>query len=153
MENLGKTVPRLLPAFMVLLLCLVAACEKQPADLISQEGAVHIGDIYEQARNTPDLSLLDQIYYPDVIIHDDSQPETMHGLEALKKQYSSSHTAFPDLRLTLDEMYVDGDRIIWVWTFTGTNTGPLGQLPATGNKATFKGVAIDRIVDGKIAEE
>jgi steroid delta-isomerase-like uncharacterized protein len=142
-----------LPAIMALLLCLAAACEKQPADLISQEEAVRIGDIYEQARNTADLSLLDQIYHPDVVVHDDSQPEAMVRLEALKNQYSTSHTAFPDLRMTLDEMYIDGDRIFWVWTFTGTNTGPLGQLPATGNKATFKGVAIDRIVDGKIAEE
>jgi predicted ester cyclase len=42
---------------------------------------------------------------------------------------------------------------VWGWTFTGTNTGPLRGLPPTVNKVKFSGVAIDRVVDGKIVEE
>ena len=102
---------------------------------------------------TPNLSLLDQIYDPNVIVNDPSQPETMVGLEALKNQYSTSHTAFPDLHMNIDEMYIDGDRIFWVWMFTGTNTGPLRELPPTGNKVEFSDVGVDRIVNGKVAEE
>jgi steroid delta-isomerase-like uncharacterized protein len=152
-NSLSELARRISPAIAALLLCLAAGCEKQPADLVSEEQARAIADIYVQARNTPDLSLLDQIYGPDVVVHDPGEPEAMVGLEALKNQYNTSHTAFPDLHMTLDEMYIDGDRIFWVWTFTGTNTGPLGKLPATGNKISFTGVAIDRIVDGTIAEE
>ena len=79
------------------------------------------------------------------------------GLDALKEYYSHTHKAFPDLHATLDETIVKDDKIIWVWTFTGTNTGmfhtPLGDIPATGKKVQFSGVAIDRLTEGKIVEE
>lgn len=54
-------------------------------------------------------------------------------------------------------MIVKGDRIVVLWTFSGTNTAPfrtpLGAVPATGNKVQFSGVAIDRVDEGKIVEE
>ena len=34
--------------------------------------------------------------------------------------------AFPDLRVTLDDLRVAGDSAFWVWTLTGTNDGPGG---------------------------
>lgn len=48
-------------------------------------------------------------------------------------------TAFPDLRVLLDELIVhDGaaGRADYHWTLTGTNTGPGG----TGNKVHIRGV-------------
>jgi hypothetical protein len=52
----------------------------------------------------------------------------------------------------IDETIIKGDRIIALYTLTGTNTGP-GQWPPTGKKIEIKGVSIGRIVDGKFAEE
>jgi predicted ester cyclase len=48
---------------------------------------------------------------------------------------------------------VENDKIIVFATFEGTNTGPLGDIAATGNKASVSGVYVFRIVEGKIAEE
>ena len=39
------------------------------------------------------------------------------------------------MRVYFDDLVVEGDRIEYHWTFTGTNTGPGG----TGNAARVKG--------------
>ena len=141
---------------LVLLLCFTLSCQ-QGEEGITEEEAKDIGDTYAKARNEVNLALLDEIYAPDVVVHDCSSPEDIIGLEALKEYYSYTHKAFPDLHATLDETIVKGDKIIWVWTFAATNTGsfhtPLGDIPPTGNKVQFSGVAIDRVDEGKIVEE
>ena len=147
----------LLPGFawivMLVVLSSMGGCGQPVTEVITDEEAMVIGDRYEQARNEVNLDILNEIYHPDVVVHNCSQPEDILGLDALKDQYAVSHTALPDLRITLDEMIVKDDKIVWTWTFSGTNTGPFGELPATGKKIQFAGVAIDRITDGKIAEE
>jgi steroid delta-isomerase-like uncharacterized protein len=131
--------------------------KKQVKEGITEEQAIAIGDDYAKARNEANLALLDNIYTQDVIVHDCSSPEDIMGLDALKEYYSHTHKAFPDLHATIDETIIKDDKIIWVWTFTGTNTGlfhtPLGDIPATGKKVQFSGVAIDRFTEGKIVEE
>ena len=101
--------------------------------------------------------MLDNIYAPGVVVHDPSQPADVVGLDALKAQYGVTHAAVPDLKFTMDEIFIKGDRIASVFTMTGTITGPfrtpVGDLPPTGNAFKLSGVAIDRVIDGKIVEE
>ncbi len=123
----------------------------------SEQRAKAIGEWYLEARNKANLSLLDEIYLPDVVVHDPSQPQGIFGLTALKAQYETTHAAVPDVRFSMDEMFVKGDKIAWIFTMSGTITGafrtPLGELPPTGKPFRFSGVAVDRVVGGKIAEE
>ena len=124
---------------------------------IPEDQARAIGDLYVKARNEANLSLLDRIYASDVTVHDPSYPVEIIGLAALKGQYSNTHAAVPDVRFSLDDMYVKGDRIAWIFTMSGTITHPfptpLGELPPTGKSFRISGVAVDRIVKGLIAEE
>ena len=115
--------------------------------------ADRIARIYADARNTPDLSLLDQIYATDVVVHDPTSPEPITGLAALKAYYQQSHDGIPDLKITFDETFVRDSLVAWVWTFTGTQTRELRGIPPTGQQIKATGVAIDKVVDGKIVEE
>jgi len=132
---------------------LLINCGQEPKPLISEDRLMEIAEIYEEARNSYDLDLLDQIFAPDVTVYDPSSPETINGLAALKEYYHGSHAGIPDLKLTMDEQYISGDRIFWIWSFSGTHTDTLRGLPPTGKAVKFSGVAIDRIVDGMIVEE
>jgi predicted ester cyclase len=124
---------------------------------ITEEQAEAIGDCYVRARNEGNLALLDEIYSRDVTVHDPSQPAEIVGLAALKAQYGNTHAAVPDVKFSLDDLYFKGDKIAWIFTMSGTISGPfrtpLGELPPTGKSFRFSGVAVDRIVGGKIAEE
>ncbi len=58
-------------------------------------------------------------------------------------------TAFPDLQVLMDAILLQGDRAIYHWTLTGTNTGPGG----TGHGVRISGYEVWKIADdGLIAE-
>jgi hypothetical protein len=62
------------------------------------------------------------------------------GRTALAEVASSYMTAFPDLQVSLDQLFTAGDAAFFVWTLTGTNTGPGG----TGNPVRVSGIGVDR---------
>ena len=60
------------------------------------------------------------------------------GRAALAEVASSHMTAFPDLQVSLDQLLTAGDAAFFVWTLTGTNTGPDG----TGNPVRVSGIEL-----------
>lgn len=70
------------------------------------------------------------------------------GRDAITAVAASFYEALPDMQVYFRDLVVDGDRIEYHWTFTGTNTGPGG----TGNSVRvdgFESWTIDE--DGLIA--
>ncbi len=58
-------------------------------------------------------------------------------------------TAFPDLKVTMDDLLDQGERVIYKWTLVGTNTGPGG----TGRRVRISGFEDWRIgADELVAE-
>jgi len=58
-------------------------------------------------------------------------------------------SAFPDMRVLMDDLVADGDQAVYRWTLVGTNTGPGG----TGRAVRISGFEEWRIgADGLIAE-
>jgi steroid delta-isomerase-like uncharacterized protein len=60
--------------------------------------------------------------------------------------------AFPDIQITVDDEIAEGDRVVCRWTVTGTHQGEFMGIPPAGKAVTRAGVAIYRLVNGKIAE-
>ncbi len=59
---------------------------------------------------------------------------------------------FPDLRWTLHDTLVEGDRVMGFSTWTGTHKGEFMGIPATGRTATIEAWTIDRFRDGIFIE-
>jgi predicted ester cyclase len=78
-------------------------------------------------------------------------PEVMDadGVAAMMGDFLA---AFPDLRYTFDDLIASGDRVVQRYTATGTQRGPLGDLPPSGRAASWTGINIFRIACGRIAE-
>jgi hypothetical protein len=71
------------------------------------------------------------------------------GQTAITAAAQGFMTAFPDMVVKMDSLDVDGGRITYRWTLTGTNTGPGG----TGKAVRISGYEEWRIgADGLIAE-
>lgn len=115
--------------------------------------AENILSIYLEARNRPNLELLDSIYHPEVVVHDCGEPEDLRGLPALKGFYRANHEGLPDLHMEIGDWLYAGDRLVSRWTVTGTHLGELRGLPPTGRAMRVSGVAIDRVVADRIVEE
>ena len=75
------------------------------------------------------------------------------GLEGIKALVEEIRAAFPDYREQIDELIDAGDIIVVRLTIRGTQTGQMGDTPATGKTVEFNDVTILRIRDGKIVEQ
>ena len=70
------------------------------------------------------------------------------GRSAITGVAQSFMTAFPDMRVVMDDVLVQGDHIEYHWTLIGTNTGPGG----TGHRVRISGFELWQIgADGLIA--
>jgi len=71
------------------------------------------------------------------------------GREAITATAQSFMTAFPDLRVQMDNFVIREEDAVYHWTLTGTNTGPDG----TENSIQISGFEVWKIgEDGLIAE-
>ena len=60
--------------------------------------------------------------------------------------------SFPDQRVTIHDMVAEGDRVAVRATYSGTHTGPMGDVPPTGKAVESPFLAMFRIESGRIAE-
>lgn len=108
---------------------------------------------FEEVFGNGKLNVLDEIIATN---HMNSGPGTLPGLpvgpDGSKQLVTVYRNAFPDLRFTVDEQIVEGDKVVTRWTARGTHKGELVGVPATGKSSTVTGIAVDRIADGKITE-
>ena len=102
---------------------------------------------------TAALALMDELYATDFVIHGSTESEDIHGLKDAKQSMNEFLNAFPDLRYTLDDMVVEGNKVAIRCTVTGTHKGEFMGIPSTNKKIKVQAFAIDRVVDGKIVEE
>ena len=130
---------------------LVGASCQQKID--NEKERIVMANNYVKAWNEGDLSLLDKVLSPECVRHHVGISEDIIGIEAIKEYVTYMRTGFPDLNVTLDELIIKGDNMVGRWTVTGTNTGPFGELPPTGNKVKFSGVEVSHVVDGKVVEQ
>jgi steroid delta-isomerase-like uncharacterized protein len=113
---------------------------------MSQAQAVLQG-IY-QAINTGDLELLEKFVAADYVEHTDG----FQGVEPFRQQVAAFRAGFPDLHVTIDDLLVEGDRFASRTTVTGTHTGDLMGMPATGQRISVEAVDIGRIENGQAKE-
>ena len=102
--------------------------------------------------NRRDLSVADEVFAPDCVVHITGRPEPIAGVEAWKEHATAVFTAFPDVQFTIDEVVESGDMVATRWTARGTHGGPFGPLPATGKPFhSIVGLLLDHFVDGKLS--
>ena len=94
------------------------------------------------------LAAADELMAPDAVIH-----EPVLGTPAdLKAVATMMRSAFPDWHSTVEEMIVEGDRVVERWTGRGTHLGEFQGIPATGKQVVVPGVVFYRIAGDKIVE-
>ena len=80
-----------------------------------------------------------------------SAPDT-EGIEELRAAVHRIRETFPDLRIELDQVVAEGDLVAARWTATGTHTGALAGIAATGSAVRWAGTDLYRLSDGKVVE-
>lgn len=94
---------------------------------------------------------IDEIFEPDVVFHA-PVPTGATGIQALKQVWPVLLRAFPDLRVRVEDLIEEGDKVVSRNTVTGTHQGDYMGLPATGRSITYNEIFVCRFADGRIAE-
>ncbi|ANF30649.1 hypothetical protein A0130_02250 [Leifsonia xyli] len=98
------------------------------------------------------LEVVDELCSPDIVEHQFGMAgRGAEAIEYIKKCMSDVHTAFPDLRFTVQD-WVERDDTVWVRAEgVGTNTGPFAG-PPTGLPMRLTVFDVARVRDGRIVE-
>ena len=92
---------------------------------------------------------------PDYVRHCQAMPpphQELRGTDEFFAFLEEFLVAVPEYEDTLSQMLADGDRVAYVSTMKGVQTGPMGALPATGRPFTLVNIIIQRLEAGKIVE-
>lgn len=120
------------------------ALERDPETLVRR--------YLEELQSGGDLALTGDLFAADYIAHDPSLPPLPPGPGGVALHVLASRTAFPDQRVTVDDLLTDGDRVAVRFTLRGTHLGDLLDCAPTGRRVEVCGVAIYRIAGGRLAE-
>jgi predicted ester cyclase len=107
--------------------------------------------MFEDHYNKKNSALVEELFTPGVAIHTpDASMKGRDGAVALLQAYA---TAFPDFRLSMDDVLAAGDRVVVRYGFTGTHRGVLGNFAATGRHVSVSNaIGMYRVTSGQVAE-
>jgi steroid delta-isomerase-like uncharacterized protein len=107
---------------------------------------------FEELWNKGNLSVADELFTPNYAHHDPSTPDVGRGPESEKLRVTLYRTAFPDLRLTIEDIIAEGETVMARWSCRGTHKGDLSGIAPTGKQVTISGMSIARFDSGKMVE-
>jgi predicted ester cyclase len=87
-----------------------------------------------EAINRRDLAVADRAFTADCVIHINGSPDPNLNVAGFKQMMGGLLAAFPDLRVTIEDQVVAGDKVATRWVAEGTNSAPFGTVPATGRR-------------------
>jgi steroid delta-isomerase-like uncharacterized protein len=106
--------------------------------------------LYFDILNRHDLNSFRHILAERYTNH--SRMGTVQGMEAFQRLMAGVYEAFPDLHYVLDDVVVQGTRIVYRYHATATHRRQLFGLAATGRRVEVGAAEIDRFEDGKLVE-
>jgi steroid delta-isomerase-like uncharacterized protein len=107
----------------------------------------HFEEIWNQYR----LDVVAELVSPDYYTHS-PVPGQQQGIDGFTFAVRTVREAFPDMVITIEDIIAEGDKVAARLTAQGTHLGSLGDIAPTGRQATWTGMRVFRMVDGKIAE-
>jgi predicted ester cyclase len=105
--------------------------------------------LIEEGFNQGNLAVVDELVAPNAREH---QRGSGDGIEGTKDTIKYLRSAFPDFKITIDEVVVSGDKVWARQRGGGTNLGRFAGHPPTGKTAFIDVIDVCRFEDGKVVE-
>lgn len=116
-----------------------------------EENKAIVRDYFEAFANK-DLAWIDEHIAPDFVRHDPGLPFEVRGPEGVRHLNSVLLTAFPDLRLDLEDVVGEGGKVLARLTIRATHQGEFMDIPPTGKEVEVGVLDLFRIADGRLEE-
>jgi steroid delta-isomerase-like uncharacterized protein len=88
---------------------------------------------------------------PEIVDHNPI-PNQAPGRDGFKQWMAAARTAFPDMRGTVEDVIVEGDRVAARTTWHGTHRGEFVGVGATGRRVSFSAFHLVRFSQDRAVE-
>jgi steroid delta-isomerase-like uncharacterized protein len=105
-----------------------------------------------EAYNDRDIQQVEaDVLAPGYVAHAPAAPGPL-DFEAWSQFTGAFIEAFPDVRLTVEDIVSEREKVAARVAFQGTHRGEFQGIPPTNKEVVFSEITIDRVVDGKVQE-
>jgi len=91
-------------------------------------------------------------FLPDDYTEHNLLPGQGPGLEGYRRRFVALRAGLPDVTITVDDLFGEGDRVVARVTIRGTHRGPLFGVAPTGRRIELSAINVYRVAGGKVAE-
>jgi steroid delta-isomerase-like uncharacterized protein len=138
--------------YLAIISCLFTACMKDMSMDHSTAYKEKTQRFYDEVINAHNIAAIDSFCTADFVDHNPDQGHSGKGIDDLKAGFRDFFAAYPDIHATTKFMVAHGDTVVSYVTMTGTNSGAMGNKPATNKQVNIDGIDIIAIKDGKAVE-
>ena len=115
---------------------------------MSEQNKILVQRFYDEILNGRSLDVADEILSPDYIDHSASAP----GLGNFKTYLAMIMNVFPDIKVTVEDLFTDSNKAAVRLTIHGTQLGSFRGFPPTSTPVTWTGMDILHTSNGVITE-
>jgi len=139
---------------LIVLLLMVGCSKESSVRRLEEQNKALMRRIHAEVSKG-NLAIFDEVLAPNYVRHCQAMPpglQEIHGAETFKAFVADFVNAVSNCKDEIDFIIADSNMVAYVTTTTGVQTGPMGDLPASGKEFLLKNIVIQRIEDGKVAE-
>ena len=117
----------------------------------SEENKALVRRLFEEGLNQNKPDVFYELIAPNFVIYN-QPPGFPHDREGFRQLFAMYRNSFPDLHVTFEAEFADGDYVIHRGYGTATHTGEFQGIPPTGKQIEIEFIHIWRVVNGKAVE-
>lgn len=132
-------------------MCLTTGCEPSPVARLEANKELVLQ--FTEATNAADWEALSSVVAADFTRHSAATAgPPVRSREQFIELQESFLVSFPDQKVTIQRLVAEDDYVAGLATYSGTNSGPMGDFAATGRTVESPFLALFRIEDSRIVE-
>lgn len=106
----------------------------------------------EEFLGEGNLNHVDEHIVDDYVWHRPGAIDSIHGPDEVKEFGLEIRNAFPDLEVTVKDIFAKDDKVVRRDQYTGTHDGEYMGIPPTGKEIESQAIVINRFEDGQMVE-
>jgi steroid delta-isomerase-like uncharacterized protein len=119
---------------------------------MTREEIVELFARRDAAINEQDLEGVTALFAENAVV-ESPLGGTHQGRAAIGAVFKAFFDAFSNATITTDDLIIDGDRVVQVYTLSGTDTGGMMGMAPSGKPAQLPIVVVAHVADGRITHE
>ena len=116
----------------------------------TEENKTRLRRVFDEGINQKQLDVFDELLAPNYVNY--NMPAPAPGPAGFKQVIGMFQTAFPDMRITIEDEFGEGDKVGTRGYMTGTHKGEFMGIPATNKSVKVSYIDLWHAENGKFVE-